>query len=876
MCQEPEVDASEMPRIAAVEPQHALETFEIRPGFQLKLVAHEPDVVDPIAMAFDADGGMYVIEMRGYSERREDRLGRIRYLRDSDGDGQFETSTIFKDGLKWPTGIVCYKGGVFVGATPDLSYFKDTDGDGVCDEERLVFTGFGPENSRLNMQALFNSFRWGPDNRIWGATASSGGKVRRPDDSSFPVVSVRGSDFSFDPETLDFRTENGTAQYGMTFDSQGRRFVSQNSRHVIWVAYERDHVRPNPHYELPEPLVDIPEDGAAAPVFRISHDEPWRIVRTRWRVSGVVRGMVEGGGRVSGYFTSASGIHAYWGDAYDEAFRDNIIIGDVGSNLVHRKILVQQPGGVQPIAQRSQVEQETEFLRSSDNWFRPASFATGPDGCLYICDMYRETIEHPWSLPPGIKKHLDLNSGNDRGRIYRIEPDGFKRSPVPKLSEATDAELLALARHSESQWAQTTARRLLFERGKPVSPKPPPARFPALLESEDSLLGNLSSWRGNSWLEAMILNSLRTEASVRMALLQSSVENAGSFETAVFRIAGRMGSERLLRIATGKLAGADISDQLVRLTSALREGVQYEGGNWKKLQESEGLAEVSHRSQTICLDETAEEQKRLAALRLVEIIGTGSSDSMRMQIIQSSSSSVALLSEAVNGLQDPSLILSEGDRIPASVIRAAVERMSEVTEHAVRLLQAIQARDLSVGTLPAQALQNLRRNEDARVKALAREILPQVKTRSRVVADYERALSLPGDSEKGRSVFASNCMICHQNIEGEGQMFGPPLATFRSAGAESILGNIIDPNKEVAPQYQAFQFQLKNGGAFVGMIASENERSVTVSLPGGVTKSFPRSEVESMAGVGRSLMPEGLENVISVEEMADLLAYLTD
>lgn len=876
VCQEPEVDASELPRIQAVEPKDALGTFEIRPGFQLKLVAHEPDVVDPIAMAFDERGGMYVIEMRGYSERREDRLGRIRYLQDKDGDGRFESSTIFKDGLKWPTGIVCYKGGVFVGATPDLSYFKDTDGDGICDEERLVFTGFGPEHSRLNMQALFNSFRWGPDNRIWGATASSGGNVRRPDDPTFPVVPIRGSDFSFDPETLDFRAENGTAQYGMTFDSQGRRFVSQNSRHVIWVAYERGQVHPNPFYQLPEPLVDIPADGAAAPVFRISYDEPWRVVRTRWRVSGVVKGMVEGGGRVSGYFTSASGIHSYWGNAYGEAFRDNFFFGDVGSNLVHRKILVPDPGQVQPIAKRPKDEENTEFLRSSDNWFRPASFATGPDGCLYICDMYRETIEHPWSLPPGIKKHLDLNSGNDRGRIYRIEPDGFERPPVPNLSESTDAELLALARHSNDQWTQTTARRLLYERGKPLPRKPPTSPFPALLDSENSLLGRLAEWRGDSWLEAMIMNSLRTENSIQDALRQSNIQAPGPFEVSVFKITGQSGNQRLIRIAAGMLAEAAVSDSLVQLTSALREGVTYAGGDWEAARESEGLIAISVRSQRICLDETAGERTRLAALRLVELVGTDSGDSVRTQIIRSASSSVALLSEAAKGLADPSLVLNEVNHLPAAVVRAAADRMSQTTEQALRLLQAIKSQKLGTETLSAQALQNLRRNEDARVKALAHEILPEVKTRSRVVADYERALSLPGDAEKGKSVFERNCMICHQTLGGEGQNFGPAVATFKSAGKQSILGNIIDPNKEVAPQYQAFQFQLKSGDAFVGMIASENERSVSVSLPGGITKSFPRSEVESMAGVGRSLMPEGLENVISVEEMADLLAYLAE
>ncbi len=165
--------------------------------------------------------------------------------------GLREERRLQKNKLKWPSAIVCYKGGVFVGASPDLYYFKDTNGDGVCDEEKTVFTGFGEGNMRLNMQALFNSLRWGPDNRIWGQTAGNGGTVTKPGDPNFAPVAVRGADFSFDPETLDFRQENGTAQYGMTFDSLGRRFVCANSRHLIWVAYERHQVKSNPWFSLP-------------------------------------------------------------------------------------------------------------------------------------------------------------------------------------------------------------------------------------------------------------------------------------------------------------------------------------------------------------------------------------------------------------------------------------------------------------------------------------------------------------------------------------------------------------------------------------------------------------------------------------------------
>ena len=113
--------------------------------------------------------------MRDYSEQDKERLGRVRRLTDEDGDGRFDRSTVFVDGLSWPTAVACYDGGVFIGNAPDILYCKDTDGDGVADEQHVVFTGFG----RGNVQGLLNSFQWGLDNRIHGATSSAGGTITR-------------------------------------------------------------------------------------------------------------------------------------------------------------------------------------------------------------------------------------------------------------------------------------------------------------------------------------------------------------------------------------------------------------------------------------------------------------------------------------------------------------------------------------------------------------------------------------------------------------------------------------------------------------------------------------------------------------------------
>src|SRR3984957_6827961 len=212
---------------------------------------------------------------------------------------------------------------------------------------------------------------------------------------------------------------------------------------------------------MPADLQDIGVDGPAAQGDRISPEEEWRVLRTHWRIAGLVGGPVEGGGRSAGYFTSASGIMIYRGDAFPPEFRDNAFIGEPAGNLVHRKILTPDDVGLK--AQRGPGEETNEFLASTDTWFRPVQFANAPDGTLYLIDMYREIIEHPWSLPDNIKKFLDLNSGNDRGRIYRIVPDGFKPKPFRRLDKMTTKELVATLASPEG-WHRDTASRLLYER----------------------------------------------------------------------------------------------------------------------------------------------------------------------------------------------------------------------------------------------------------------------------------------------------------------------------------------------------------------------------------------------------------------------------
>ncbi|MFM8283715.1 MAG: PVC-type heme-binding CxxCH protein, partial [Planctomycetaceae bacterium] len=375
--------AGDLPRISQVPAARARDTLRVADGFDVELVAAEPLLASPVALDWDEDGRLFVAEMRGYSEDQAERLGRIRLLADDDGDGRPDRATVFAADLAWPTALVCHDGGLFVGDAPEILWLRDTDGDGVADERRVVFTGFGTEN----VQGLFNSFRFGPDNRIHGAGSSSGGDVVRVDEAGKAVgapVSIRGRDFSFDPRTLDLRPETGGAQHGMAFDDGGGKYLCHNSDHCIRAMIPDRFLGRNPAFAAGAARESVAVEGPQAAVFRASPVEPWRVLRTRLRASGIVPGIVEGGGRPAGYFTSATGITAVRGDAVGD-LAGMVVVGDVGSNLVHRKRVMPHGAGVR--AER--VDADAELVAATDIWFRPVQFANAPDGGLWIIDMQR-------------------------------------------------------------------------------------------------------------------------------------------------------------------------------------------------------------------------------------------------------------------------------------------------------------------------------------------------------------------------------------------------------------------------------------------------------------------------------------------------------
>lgn len=450
----------ELPKApSALSPAEELASFKVPEGIKVSLVASEPDVVDPVAMCFDAQGRMFVCEMRGYPNggvgTGKETRGRIRCLTDMDGDGVFETCHTFAEGLRFPMGITPYKGGLLVAVAPDLVYLEDTDGDGKADKTTVLYSGF----NLANIQQMVNSLQWGLDNWIYGCAGSDGGIVKSMEKPDAPPVSLRNRGFRFKPDvpgSLEPTSSGG--QYGLAADDYQRWFTATNSQHLRQIVLPEHYLKRNPYLPVSAVTIDIPEHGPAAKVFRISPFEPWRVERTMRRAGAPDASRFPKTELVAGgFFTSACSPLIYTADLLPKEYYGNNFVCDPANNLVHREIL--KENGAVFTAVRAYPDRE--FLASTDTWFRPVHLSTGPDGAIYILDFYREVIETPLSLPEDIKKQLDLES-RGRGRIWRITPSDFKPTMMPDLSKYTPNEL-ADELASPIPWRRLTAQRLLVE-----------------------------------------------------------------------------------------------------------------------------------------------------------------------------------------------------------------------------------------------------------------------------------------------------------------------------------------------------------------------------------------------------------------------------
>jgi putative membrane-bound dehydrogenase-like protein len=454
----------------ALSPQAELKSFQLNDELKIELFLNEPEVMSPVEMVFDENGRIYVAEMLDYPTDPppgKPARSRVRLLEDTDGDGKVDRNAIFADNVLDVNGLMAWKGGLIVTSAPDILFMKDTDGDGKGDIREVLYTGF----PKVDAEYRITNPRLGIDNWIYCSNFGQDGHITSPKHPERPPISVRGADFRFRLDRDFAEATSGSAQFGSTFDIWGNRFITHSTMHVRHVVLSRQYLTRAPLLDAGAVELEISDHGRpSGRMYPLTHPQAWRVERTRLRQERYhenklesVRPLSPSTEMAGRYFTAASGGTIYSGDQFPEKYRGNLFTGDVSGNLVHRDILL--PDRVSFIASRAREEQEREFLASTDPWFRPCNFANGPDGSLYVVDMYREFIEAPSAIPDAIKKTMNFWSGDTLGRIFRIASKNLPRKGnlKPKLGRATIPELVQNLENPNG-WHRDTAHRLLVER----------------------------------------------------------------------------------------------------------------------------------------------------------------------------------------------------------------------------------------------------------------------------------------------------------------------------------------------------------------------------------------------------------------------------
>ncbi|HEY0863093.1 MAG TPA: PVC-type heme-binding CxxCH protein [Lacunisphaera sp.] len=422
--------------------EEAVKTLKVAPGFRAEIAAADPLVGDPVAMTFGPDGRIWVVEMRGYMRNADGKdenakVGTVAILEDTDGDGRADKRTTFLDGLVMPRALALVGDGVLVAEPPHLWFARDTNGDSVADEKKEVFSDYGGTS---NPEHTANGLMWALDNWIYNANHTQ--RFRYLGNGRFESDSTLSR-----------------GQWGISQDDTGRIYHNSNSDPLRADLVPTAYLRRNP-FLLNAAGANVRLAPANLPIW------PGRVT------AGVNRGykILNSEGKITAV-TAACGPLIYRSALFPAEFYGNAFFVEPAGNLVKRLVLTEAGGTVTA----ANAYEGSEFITSTDERFRPVNTASGPDGALYVVDMYRGIIQHRIYMTSFLRKQVEergLADGIGMGRIYRLVPEGATR-PKVKFNLATEptAQLVTRLRAANSWW-RDTAQRILVERRDPAATAP--------------------------------------------------------------------------------------------------------------------------------------------------------------------------------------------------------------------------------------------------------------------------------------------------------------------------------------------------------------------------------------------------------------------
>lgn len=913
---------------------NAFRSISLRAGFRIQLAAAEPLVANPVAMAFDANGRLYVAEQPGTGPQ-----GRIKLLEDTDGDGIFDKGFTFADNLPTPTALICYGDGVFVAAGSKILFLAATNGTGIAGLRREVFTGFDLTNHFINPGEGLSSFTWGPDNMIHAAAAGIGGSISCVAMQTSRPLTLFNSDFSFNPRTLEMVVEAGEASRGTSFDNSGRRFTCNATRPVIGTICDAALATRNPLYLWPQLTADI----APQPYYVFPAKPAARKNGTRSTSKTTSTPQ-----KRPSQFAQAGSLLVYRGGALGAAMVNNAFVTDPELGIVSRLHL--RENGFLPTAGRPEAEVASEFLSSRDAAFRPMQIVSGPDGSLYVADLARRDMTEP----------------GDSGRIWRILPAGATPQKPLQLAALKTHELVARL-SSPSAWARDTASRLLFER---ADTNAIPLLQNQLLRSRDAVarLQSLRALHGqNALTEPAIITALRdrdegvrvfatrhaalfvrngavsnplwsqlvtasNDASLRVRLQAAFTLGLIQRPAVTQILAGMVRSapdQRVMQFAV--LTAAEYREdalllEFIRdprvmqipggrdfiLELATMTGVTRDNGfdeilatlNRSRLRQADvfaiahSLGEGLHKSGRTFVGAAPQGTWRaFADAALVISISPGlpelRAETIRHLGVSGFTSrdigdwSLALLvpgepqivqSAAIETLArfpDPAItsaFIQRWPRLTAASQDQIIARMLERFDRTMELMTALEEKRIPASSLSDVQVNFLRFHRDSNTAARAVRLFgPAVQ--SGLAERYAPVLRMTGSAARGHEVFSARCASCHR-FGGEGGTFGPELDAAARRGRASLLVNILEPNREVHTGYNTQVIQRTNNELLFGIISQTGPDVYVVRTAGQPPFLLPRTQVDGVYPQSWSLMPQDAVAGLAPAALADLLEFL--
>ncbi|NOZ39778.1 MAG: c-type cytochrome [Planctomycetes bacterium] len=925
--------------------RESLDYFHLHDDFRIELVAAEPRVVDPVAYDWGPDGKLWVVEMGDYPlglDGQGKPGGRIRFLEDTTGDGKYDKSTLFADDLSFPNGISVWRDGVIVTCAPQILYLEDTDHDGRADVQKPLYTGLTEGNPQLRI----NGLRWGLDGWLYCANGlSTVGKVQSVQTSD--KLSLRGRDLRIRPDDGLLDAQLGSTQFGRNRDDWGNWFGVSNGNPMWHFVLADQYLRRNPHMTRPHCRRDVSITPGKAVIYARS-----------------AKGIFFHESEV-GHFTSANSTIVYRDELFGPKFSPNSFVSEPVNNLIHREVM--QPSGVTFTSQRAPEEQRSEFIASSDTWFRPNMIRTGPDGALWIADFYREIIDHPQYIPKEHHARLDFRRGDKLGRIYRVFPKGKKPRPIPTLTGLSGAELAALLDSPNGTLRDMVQKQIVWDKrrdavdtlitlalkskratcrlqslwtleclgeltpeivAQALDDRHPGVRRGAvrlaegkfeqapelgakLLEMVDDpdaplrlqLACTLGEWRDPRAAQALAkLGQLDAHEPLLIAAVISSIraDNVGAVLESVLSFEGDLPESlvgQLLAVAIGYQQDSVVVAGFETLATPHDQGyTTWQLGALVALSDKlwtqkKSLAEVASPGKLDQLfqfvrplvgDPARPSNVRVRALRLLGHQGKrGEQDRLLLGSLLVPQESVAIQTAAVDTLSHlggksiATLLLenwsSHSPRLRKQILSILLRR----TDWTDDVLDKVEQAEIQSGEFDATQRNQLVNHRDAAIRKRADTLLGHSVNvdRQKVVREWEPALALQGDYQKGAAVFTKHCSTCHQ-LEGLGHVVGPDLAALSDKSPKTLLLSILDPSRSIDVRYLNYVAVTDEGRAYSGILVQESGASITLKAPDGKEQVILRKSLEEMQCTGKSMMPDGLEKDLTPQNLADVMAYV--